>query len=415
MSPKKQIPLNLGYHQATQRKPFAAMSLLVLILFHLILSSCNEGALGMEGEKKDKEYGTEAASRAIAEGNPKALRQILATGKVDVNASMEIKDQADNSGTFTPLQMVLMCKPGSDKESHFEMAKILLAAGAKKDVISSNTGNTILHLAAQSGNCAMVDLLLDSKGDIETNATQVNNQTPLHLATSARQYQVGKRLLTRGANIEAREKGGWTSLHIAAHSGYTEIVQLLLGSSADVNATNVFCHIIKGIKHLKGGMARCFDKSSGEEVWPRNYPIHNSTALHYAIQAGHYETCRLLLEHGADANARNDNAFTPLQLVVFTGKLPKNTKKKLVKLLKKHAADPTLSSYLGTTVEQARRFGSKSIAKKIDEKCCACPKAVGKLSMCAGCNNPKIKYCSKACQKKDWTNGHQQKCKQTNK
>ena len=78
----------------------------------------------MEGEKKDKEYGTEAASRAIAEGNPKALRQILATGKVDVNASMEIKDQADNSGTFTPLQMVLMCKPGSDKESHFEMAKI---------------------------------------------------------------------------------------------------------------------------------------------------------------------------------------------------------------------------------------------------------------------------------------------------
>ena len=38
----------------------------------------------------------------------------------------------------------------------------------------------------------------------------------------------------------------------------------------------------------------------------------HATALHYAVKAGFVETIRVLLGHGADSNARDDNGLTPL-------------------------------------------------------------------------------------------------------
>ncbi len=46
----------------------------------------------------------------------------------------------------------------------------------------------------------------------------------------------GRQLLSRGADPNARHRGGWTALHVAAANGHVAIVDLLLQHGADVNA-----------------------------------------------------------------------------------------------------------------------------------------------------------------------------------
>ena len=45
-----------------------------------------------------------------------------------------------------------------------------------------------------------------------------------------------KQHLAAGADVNAKDGGGWTPLHYAAVVDHKEIVELLLASSADVNA-----------------------------------------------------------------------------------------------------------------------------------------------------------------------------------
>ena len=48
--------------------------------------------------------------------------------------------------------------------------------------------------------------------------------------------EIVEMLLTKGADVNARDEGGWTALKRAAGQGHTEIVEMLLAKGADVNA-----------------------------------------------------------------------------------------------------------------------------------------------------------------------------------
>lgn len=47
-----------------------------------------------------------------------------------------------------------------------------------------------------------------------------------------------EKLLARGADVNARNKSGWTALMHAAVNGHTAIIKALLAAGADVNAKN---------------------------------------------------------------------------------------------------------------------------------------------------------------------------------
>lgn len=93
----------------------------------------------------------------------------------------------------------------------------------------------------------------------------------LHEAASSGDMDAVRRLLSLGADVNARDDGGTTPLHLACRHGRIEIVRLLLEHGADPNAAS----------------------GSG------------ATPLHEAALAGDASLVRLLLDHGAKAGARD--------------------------------------------------------------------------------------------------------------
>ena len=88
-----------------------------------------------------------------------------------------------------------------------------------------------------------------------------------------------KSLIKQGANVNAKNDGGWTALMWASDKGHFEIVKYLV-KGADINA-----------KQNNG-----------------------FTALMLASQSGHFEIVKFLVENGANVNARNEVGRTALYL-----------------------------------------------------------------------------------------------------
>ena len=58
----------------------------------------------------------------------------------------------------------------------------------------------------------------------------------IHDAVSLGDVEAIKQHLADGADVNVKDKVGWTPLHLAAFNGHKEIVELLIANGADVNA-----------------------------------------------------------------------------------------------------------------------------------------------------------------------------------
>lgn len=135
----------------------------------------------------------------------------------------------------------------------------------------------LLEIALQSGQPAIVDLLIDSGYEINLRDWYVLvGQGPKRFDTLVKGF------LAKGWDINALQKhrrGMWTPLHWVAQRGLTNGIVCLLANGADPNVTD--------------------DKGQ--------------TPLHFIAQKGVGKNqAELLIEHGADLNARDNAGQTPL-------------------------------------------------------------------------------------------------------
>ena len=93
-----------------------------------------------------------------------------------------------------------------------------------------------LFLAVENGHCDVVTAILSKKGARLNVKETTFGMTALHVAASKGNKEIVELLLTRGADIEAKEDTGRTALHTAAFRGYMEIVKYLLEKGAKINA-----------------------------------------------------------------------------------------------------------------------------------------------------------------------------------
>ena len=123
-----------------------------------------------------------------------------------------------------------------------KMISILLNLNANVNAINDDDECTPLHFAAARGHQHVLFLLLHGKSDI--NAKTSKNQTPLHLAAMNGHECCVKALLyfaehvKEKINLNVQDYNGNTPLHYSAQNGFDDITESLLEYTAKVNVTN---------------------------------------------------------------------------------------------------------------------------------------------------------------------------------
>ncbi len=64
----------------------------------------------------------------------------------------------------------------------------------------------------------------------------MTGRSPLHLASVSGQVAAAKELISRGADVSARDVQKYMPLHLAAESGHCQIIELLHDNGADLEA-----------------------------------------------------------------------------------------------------------------------------------------------------------------------------------
>jgi ankyrin repeat protein len=229
---------------------------------------------------------------AAVGGHIKIIEMFVAKG-VDINGPSDLMEGAVTGGSTALVQWLLARgasvegKPGSmgplenaASLGHKAVAEILLAHGARADA-KNEAGRTPLLMAASGGNTAIAELLIQHGAKVN-DATR-KGMTPLMRAADVHAAGTVKLLLERGADVNARDNDQDTAL--------TYSMRRRLSGTAEEQAE---------IQRLGGQSA----KKNGEEVWV------------WVLKRRRAAVVELLLAHGADVNARNNDQETASTLAM---------------------------------------------------------------------------------------------------
>jgi ankyrin repeat protein len=104
------------------------------------------------------------------------------------------------------------------------------------DALSAD-GYTALHFAAFFAKPEAARTLLEAGASVGVVAQNEMRVQPLHSAAAGHQTEICRLLLAGGAEVDARQTGGFTPLHEAALNGDPEMVELFLSAGADPGLT----------------------------------------------------------------------------------------------------------------------------------------------------------------------------------
>src|SRR5712691_4491580 len=166
------------------------------------------------------------------------------------------------------------------------------------------TGGAAVVEAAMSGNRDLVRTLLKDGADVNT--AQADGMTALHWAAQKGDVELAKVLLYASANVRATTRiGAYTPLLIASRNGDAPMIRTLVDSGADAN----------------------------------NATANGTTALMLAAAAGKPDAVTLLIEKGANVNAReNVKGETALTFAAAYGRTD------VVKVLTANKADVSITT-----------------------------------------------------------------------
>jgi ankyrin repeat protein len=97
--------------------------------------------------------------------------------------------------------------------------------------LSTRSGNTIIHFAAQRGDLRLIQSL-HFRG-LDVNIKNRHGVTPLAAASRRGHRSLVEFLISIGAKVDSQDKRGLTPLHNACYHGADDIVQILLDNGAD--------------------------------------------------------------------------------------------------------------------------------------------------------------------------------------
>jgi ankyrin repeat protein len=168
----------------------------------------------------------------------------------------------------------------------------------------ANAAAPRLVQAIKSGDrAAAMELASDAT---EVAATEADGTTALHWAVRQNDFELVDRMLRAGASVNAANRYAVTPLKLAAVNGDAKLLARLLDARGDANAASTDGETLL-MTAARGGhvdAARLLIERGAEvdarELW------HGQTALMWAAAQGHPAMLRELIAHGADVNARSN-------------------------------------------------------------------------------------------------------------
>lgn len=269
----------------------------------------------------------ETPLRIAAQGGRKAIAEILLDNGANPLA-------ADINGD-TPLRRAAMANQG-------ETVKLLVERGVDVDSRGLR-GETILHKKAELGDPSLIEQLLELGADI--NAKDADGSMPLHTAVACGKRDMAAFLIDHGALVDGMDKQGRTPLHFAAQVGSVEMMNLLIDKGAVVGrqdkAGTTPLHLAAA-QAQKSAAAALLDRGADINSIDkrRRTPLHSVVDLDKAEgteedaagqrqgtayfgvnpDEARIDTARLLLDRGADIEARTRTGMTPLHCASAAGR-----------------------------------------------------------------------------------------------
>ena len=157
---------------------------------------------------------------ASMNGHVQAVQTLLDRGS-DVNAQIE---------TNRNTALTLACFQGKH-----EVVTLLLDRKANLEH-RAKTGLTPLMEAASGGHFEVGRLLLDHDADVNAPPVPSSKDTALTIAADKGHARFVELLVSRGADIEVKNKKGNSPLWLACHGGHIDVIKIMVDNSVDVNS-----------------------------------------------------------------------------------------------------------------------------------------------------------------------------------
>ena len=199
-----------------------------------------------------------------------------------------------------------------------------------------------LALTIKKGDIERVNALLEIGADVNERGSR-NSQserfTPLYWACVKGHVDIVRLLLNRGADVDVKNYYG-TALYWACKRGHAEIARFLIDAGAKVNFPKGSALLpLSGACENKDPYLVKFLLATGAKANGKDH-FYSNSPLHFACTG---EIARLLLEAGADINAKNEKDDTPIHAAAHAGRAV------LVQFLVNAGVNPDCRGHVGTT------------------------------------------------------------------